>query len=319
MIPKIIHKTGPFKDISLFNEHYTNIFHNNSKLSKDYEVRFRNDEGCLEDIKFFDKETNYLYEIENCYNDLIPTAYKADVWRMCILYLYGGIYSDFPHQYVVDINEIIDHNKEIVLCEDVNDNFIQISFLACIPKHHLILEVIKKQSYNIKNRIYTDTMLSITGPGCFGFVFKNYKFNSKIINEYKQYEDGYIRKKSNKKNIIKTRQLRDSKIFSKLNGRIHYSKLWFSKIVYFTDLPKKYRDENKEKIIEKINNDKLQIYFTFYWKFEKLLVILIFFSLTSIIFCLPLYKINLLVLILFTNLCIYILDMLIRYISNRLL
>jgi hypothetical protein len=45
------------------------------------------DNDCREFIK-----NNYSDKILNAFNSLIPGAYKADLWRYCILYKYGGIY-----------------------------------------------------------------------------------------------------------------------------------------------------------------------------------------------------------------------------------
>ena len=32
--------------------------------------------------------------VYNAYSRIIPGAFKADLWRYCILYIYGGVYAD---------------------------------------------------------------------------------------------------------------------------------------------------------------------------------------------------------------------------------
>ena len=44
---------------------------------------------CREFIK-----DNFDSEVLNAYDTLIPGAYKADLWRLCVLYIHGGIYMD---------------------------------------------------------------------------------------------------------------------------------------------------------------------------------------------------------------------------------
>ena len=45
------------------------------------------------DRKNFIKD-NFPSYVFKMYNKLIPGAYKADLWRYCVLYKYGGCYID---------------------------------------------------------------------------------------------------------------------------------------------------------------------------------------------------------------------------------
>ena len=47
---------------------------------------------CREFIK-----NNFDLDILNAYDILKPGAFKADLWRCCILYIYGGIYLDIKY------------------------------------------------------------------------------------------------------------------------------------------------------------------------------------------------------------------------------
>jgi mannosyltransferase OCH1-like enzyme len=42
-------------------------------------------------------QKNFDTDVLHAYNNLIPGAYKADLWRYCILYKYGGIYIDIKY------------------------------------------------------------------------------------------------------------------------------------------------------------------------------------------------------------------------------
>ena len=59
------------------------------------------DTDCYEFIK-----NNFEEKVLNAYEQLIPGAYKADLWRLCILYIYGGFYLDIikDRQYTTQEN-----------------------------------------------------------------------------------------------------------------------------------------------------------------------------------------------------------------------
>ena len=48
-----------------------------------------NDDECR---AFIARE--YPSDVLDAYDNLIPTAFKADLWRYCVLYMYGGVYLD---------------------------------------------------------------------------------------------------------------------------------------------------------------------------------------------------------------------------------
>jgi hypothetical protein len=53
------------------------------------------DDDCREFIR---KE--YPPDVLMAYDRLIPTAFKADLWRYCVLYLYGGVYLDIKLEFI---------------------------------------------------------------------------------------------------------------------------------------------------------------------------------------------------------------------------
>jgi len=58
-----------------------------------------NDEACR---KFLVR--SFPCDIVNAYDLLIPTAFKADLWRYCILYMYGGVYMDIKYKWVGELD-----------------------------------------------------------------------------------------------------------------------------------------------------------------------------------------------------------------------
>ena len=72
---------------------------------------------------------------------MIPSAYKADLFRYCLLYIKGGIYSDLTQVFFTKLDNIINYSVDkFVLTKDRilpehNDYGIQISFMASIAKN----------------------------------------------------------------------------------------------------------------------------------------------------------------------------------------
>ena len=50
------------------------------------------DDDCRKFIK-----NNFPSNVVNAFDKLIPGAYKADLWRYCVLYIHGGIYLDIKY------------------------------------------------------------------------------------------------------------------------------------------------------------------------------------------------------------------------------
>lgn len=55
--------------------------------------RLFNDTECHNFIR-----DNFPNQVLEAYDTLIPTAFKADLWRYCVLYIHGGIYLDIKYK-----------------------------------------------------------------------------------------------------------------------------------------------------------------------------------------------------------------------------
>jgi hypothetical protein len=86
-IPRIIHQTW-FEELS--QEFYPKL----SRLQASFrysgwEYRFYTDE---ESASFLSK--HFPSEVRDAYDTLLPGAYKADLFRYCVLLIHGGLYAD---------------------------------------------------------------------------------------------------------------------------------------------------------------------------------------------------------------------------------
>jgi len=276
-IPKYIYMTSPFKE-----EDLPSIIENQLNkikiMNPGYQIFYYNDENCRNFIKENFKE--YLYD----YDILIPSAYKADLWRYLILYKFGGIYMDIGHLPLKPFSEIIDINDEFISVRDFMNQGIHNAFICVYPKHPLIKMTIDITIDNIRKQEYGINWLDITGPCTFARAFN--RLNSKpelqlipegklLINNnmYKFfYLDANVLKIQethivdlNNKKIIKTK-FKDyyNIMYSNLN-KPRYSVLWKNKKVFINSnkiIPKSIyiTDNNLEYINDlKLNNIEYSI------------------------------------------------------------
>ena len=98
------------------------------------------DKMCANFIeKYFDKSVLYTY------NKLKPGAYKADLFRYCILYKYGGIYLDIKYRCINEFKLIYLTNAEyFVRDHDISNgtNGVYQALLICYPNNKILYDCI---------------------------------------------------------------------------------------------------------------------------------------------------------------------------------
>lgn len=179
-IPKIIFRTASFhlcRAPFIIKYHLENTLLNNPGYIQVY----FDDQDCVEFIKEYYPE--YLAD----YDVLIPTAFKADLWRLLVMHKYGGIYNDIGHIYLQPISLLVDNTDELVLTIDHNkapnsefefiphsSTLLHNAFFASYRKHNVIKLLIEYIIRNIRERKYGDSPLDITGPNAWGKFFENH-------------------------------------------------------------------------------------------------------------------------------------------------
>ena len=138
------------------------------KVNPEFNIQLYDDNDCRDFI-----QNNFPEDILTAFDTLKPGAYKADLWRLCILYINGGIYAD------IKLN-CINNFKFIALTEkehfpiDMPGNWkkgeirLYNALLVAKPKNILFLRCINKISENVKNKDYGFSDLYPTGPGLLG-------------------------------------------------------------------------------------------------------------------------------------------------------
>jgi len=147
--------------------------------------------------------THYLFDDADCrefilnnfdccvvdaFDRLVPGAYKADLWRYCVLYIRGGVYLDIKYHCVNEFKliELIDkeyfvRDRPGFIPEKKNGCGIYNAFMICYPGNEILLKCIYQIVKNVKNNYYGSSCLYPTGPGLVCNFFSNDEMDSLIL------------------------------------------------------------------------------------------------------------------------------------------
>lgn len=148
------------------------------KNNPGYRYRFFDD---IESRQFI--RDNFDSDVLEAYDILLPGAFKSDVFRLCALYVLGGVYIDMSTVSLASIDSVIaalpngGAGVEVISTVDrPNPRFmVHQAFIACkSPKNPAIKYILDGIVDNCLNRRMGDCMLDVTGPSAFG----------KLLNEY---------------------------------------------------------------------------------------------------------------------------------------
>jgi FkbM family methyltransferase len=170
-IPKKIWQTWHTKDISI--EMKANI-----ELLKTQHSDFEYNLYDIEDSRDFIGK-HFPEEILNTYDNLIPYAYKSDLFRYCILYIYGGIYLDVKYQfcnsfhlnYLIDREHFVLDRPGFALPGNIS---IQNGFIITRTGNPILLDSINEIVLNVRNNYYGHSSLCPTGPCLLGVIYRKY-------------------------------------------------------------------------------------------------------------------------------------------------
>jgi len=182
-----------------------------------------------DDCRNFIKE-NFDENVLNAFDSLIPGAYKADLWRYCILYKNGGVYLDIKYAPYNGFRFISLMEKEHWVL-DMDKTGIYNALMVCKPNNEILLKAINKVVDNVKNKFYGSNCLHPTGPLMLAeFFTQSDKNNFDMYHDFYQsinnrfiFFNGYIIFKSY--NSYLNEHNNNSKV-------PYYGSLWASRNVY---------------------------------------------------------------------------------------
>lgn len=133
------------------------------ELNPTYLIVWYTNEQCDRFMKKFDEQFSGVL---HAYNSLLPGAFKADLWRLCILYKFGGVYVDAFATPFKSMDEILKNTAPFVTGLDPNfcGGGIHNGFIATTKGHPFIRQCILDIIDNVKTKNYGDNCLDVTGP-----------------------------------------------------------------------------------------------------------------------------------------------------------
>ena len=217
------------------------VIDQNRLLNPEFTFHIYDDIQCREYIqKNFEKEVVYAFD------KLIPGAYKADLWRLCVLFIKGGIYLDIKFKCIngFTFSEVID--KEYLTLDIPSLSWtntmhgIYNGFMVCKRKNPFLWKCICKIVDNVEKEEYGKSCLFPTGPGLLGDIyFEDVVDKDEFIQKLSLEFDCVF--STNIKNII----LRNTAILEiypeyrtdqKQENKLYYSVLWNKHRIYDTNI-----------------------------------------------------------------------------------
>lgn len=113
------------------------VIKNWKKLNPDYIIKLYDNDDCINFLK-----TEYNNNFVELYNQIKDGAIKADFWRVCILYKYGGVYSDIDVKPVQPISSILNKNIDFITCISWFKDGLNPHFIFAKPNDKLLLKCI---------------------------------------------------------------------------------------------------------------------------------------------------------------------------------
>jgi len=165
-IPKKIFQTWETADIE---PEFQQIIDKWKYHNPTYEYIFQDAEQRVEFIR-----NNFEKNVLDAYKKIIPGAYKCDLWRYCILYIYGGFYADIDTLCMGKLDSLTNENIEFIVPIDLNINQkegqhnLACGFIGSVPKSPILLDAINRIIFNVENNIIPTSKLDFSGPGLLG-------------------------------------------------------------------------------------------------------------------------------------------------------
>ena len=227
IIPLNVYQTWFTKDLPIYMKKNINYM---KKINPEFTFHLYDDKDCRDFIeKYFDKV------IVDAFDKLKPGAYKADLWRLCILYINGGIYMDIKLVCVNNFKLISLTNSEHYVEDRPKPLSIYNALMVSSKGNKFLHNSIQKICYNVMINYYGNSPLDITGPVLLGNIILNNKYNLIIdlVHKRSSKNNGYILYKGNV--VMKTEYPQYFKerliSYNNINTK-RYDQMWKEKNIY---------------------------------------------------------------------------------------
>lgn len=190
-VPKVIWQTN-YSSACTLPVYLNYLF--NRWMSRDFDYRYVSTEARAQFM-----QENASHDVYEAYTKLTDGAAQADLWRVVVLYLKGGVYMDIDATLVLPLHAILKGITPGLFIKIKGNKEITNFFLATVAGNACYQSVIDKIVDNINNHDGTTRAYSTTGPVVFNQVLADLSITTRshryvciqgaFTNEYFQYAD----------------------------------------------------------------------------------------------------------------------------------
>jgi mannosyltransferase OCH1-like enzyme len=137
-----------------------------------FKVTLSDDTDCRDFLR-----NHFPPEVAQAFDALKPGAYKADLWRLCVLYVNGGIYMDIKLQNQVPLTSLLDREYFVYDGTFTHNNIkmpsIYNGLIISRPNNPILLKGIVQILLHVSKGYYGETPYDITGPHMLGSLYES--------------------------------------------------------------------------------------------------------------------------------------------------
>jgi len=194
-------------------------------------------------------------QVGKMFRNLIPGAFKTDVWRLCMMYEYGGIYADV-HIRCINyrlFNELIaTYDGIFVIDNPIGRHCVYNAFMYVKhPKDELCVRILQKIEERVNARSFGEVepvILDVTGPVTHGRAISEciaFEESESHVHEYGGRKYLFVEHNSHENSIYETishedkvllqcryKTYRDDMMYIKGTDE-HYSDAWERRLLYW--------------------------------------------------------------------------------------
>ena len=157
-IPKVIIQTYNNK-----SKIKNNVYENIKKYAPEYTQIIYDDKECIEFLHRFDvtfkniKTSNF--NIVDQFKSFKQGAHKADLFRYCYLYQYGGIYLDIKTELIKPLKNIFTQDNTLYTVLSIITNSVYQGIIAVYPRNYMIGCLINQCIYSSRIKLIMNYQL----------------------------------------------------------------------------------------------------------------------------------------------------------------
>jgi hypothetical protein len=108
-------------------------------------------------------EEHFHPEVVDAFRTLIPGAFKADLWRYCVLFIHGGIYLDIKFRCINGFRLVQMTDREY-FCNTLSPHGVYTAIMVCLPGNPVLKRCIHQIVHHVRTEFYGSSCFDITGP-----------------------------------------------------------------------------------------------------------------------------------------------------------